>query len=146
MSNAHDNEALEEFIEISPEEEGWVTVFVGSLDNCRERLKELEYAGVPSIILKYEEIANAMGPPALQLKVREEDIEDVSDIFREIWEEVLVLEGVGDHVNDVIDLSADTIICPGCQTETDTVTEEGECPECGLFLGLPEEFEEAERP
>ena len=131
----------EEIIEIDPEEEDLVTVFVGDLNNCRERLHELAEEGVPSIIVAYEEVISSMGPPVLQLLVRKEDIEDVAEIFAEIWEEVLDTEGIGDVVNDVIDLSADTIVCPGCQTETDEVTEEGECPECGLFLGLPEEAE-----
>ncbi len=144
MSEEIDGEVLEEIIEIDPEVDELVTVFIGDLNNCRERLHDLAEEGIPSVIMVYEEVINSMGPPVLQLQVRKTDIEDVAEIFAELWEEVLDTEGIGEVGNDVIDFSADTIICPGCQTEISEVTEEGECPECGLFLGLPEEDESEE--
>lgn len=144
MTKFIENEAemMDEIIELDPEQDDLVTVFLGDLQNCRERLEELAEEGIPSVIVAYEDHISAMGPPVLQLLVRREDIEDVADIFREIWEEVLDTEGVTTTASDIIDFSQDTIICPGCQSEISEVTEEGACPECELFLGFPEEAEE----
>ncbi len=130
---------IEEIIELDPENDDLVTVFISDLQNCRERLEELHEEGIPSVIVAFEDHISAMGPPVLQLLVRREDIEDVAEIFKEIWEEVLDTEGVTTTTSDVIDFSQDTIVCPGCETEISEVTEEGECPECGLFLGFPDE-------
>lgn len=138
-----EEEVLEEIIEIDPEKDDLVAVFMGDLHNCRERLHELAEEGIPSLVTGANDVVNDMGPPVLQLLVRREDIEDVAEIFAELWEEVLEVEGIGDTVSDAIDLNADTIVCPGCQTEISELTAEGECPECGLFLGLPDDDEEA---
>jgi hypothetical protein len=120
-----------------------VTVFLGDLSTCRERLRVLEEEGIPAVIVgSLEGEIPDVGAPILQLRVMREDIPDVVDVFQEIWKEILNLEGVEDPVEALVDLSQDTVICPGCQSEISEVTEDGECPVCGLFLGFPPEEEE----
>lgn len=151
MSDKHaiEEEQIEDVLEeIDPELDELVAVFVGDLHNCRERLYELEQEGIPSIIIgQMEGGVFESGPPVLELCVRKEDLEDVAEIFEEIWEEILDTEGV-DNGSDspAIDFSKDTVVCPGCQSEISEVTEEGECIECGLFLGFPDEGEEEDEP
>ena len=123
-------------------EEDLVTVFMGDLYNCRERLNILEEHEISSIITgELEGIQDDLGAPTLSLQIKREDLEQVITIFNEVWEEILEVEGIEDAEASVLDFSADVIVCPGCQTETDEVTEDGECPECGLFLGFPEDFD-----
>lgn len=127
---------------IEPDEEDLITIFVGDLYNCRERERILEREGIASIIVGPTDGRVAdLGPPVLQLQIRREDIQDTVEIFEEEWQEILDIEGL-DAQEDVIDLNQDTIVCPGCGTEISEVTEEGECTECGLFLGLPDDEEE----
>lgn len=138
-----EEKVLKDIVTINPDIDDLVTVFIGDLHNCRERLHELAEEKIPSIIVAYSDVVNEVGPPVLQLQVRREDLEDVADVFAEIWEEVLDTEGLDTSRSDVVDLSQDTITCPGCGSEVSELTEDGECPECGLFLGLPEEREAA---
>ncbi len=119
-----------------------ITVFVGDLYNCRERLNILEENEIPAVITgDLDGIYQDVGQPVFSLEVRRSDVEDVIEIFNEVWEEILEIEGITDVDEAIIDLNADVIVCPGCQTETSEVTEDGECPHCGLFLGFPEDFE-----
>ena len=125
--------------EIDPEEDDVVTVFVGDLHNCRERLAILADENIPSLIAgDVEGMISEYGPPVLTLQVRREDMEDVVEIFEEVWLETLDLEGL-DVDEAIVDLSSDSIVCPGCQSVIDEVTADGECPECSLYLGFPEE-------
>jgi len=129
---------------LDPTREDLITIFIGDLHNCRERKRILEEEGIPSVLVgDLEGTIPDAGIPILSLRVEEEDIEDVRDIFEELWQETLDLEGLQED-NSVIDLNQDVITCPGCQTELTEVTEEGLCPECGLFLGLPEEEDDGE--
>lgn len=136
--------------EIDLDKDEFVIVFQGDLFNCRERMTFLEEEEIPCQIIGVEETLSQDGmPPVMQLVVLKEDIEDVVAIFAEVWKETLDREGLdADQIQqlkeDVVDLNAETIICPGCQTEISEVTEEGECIECGLFLGLPEDEVEEE--
>lgn len=145
MSDVFQSEhgVVEDIIQLDPETDDLVTVFIGDLNNCRERLHELAEEKIPSIIVAYSDVVSAMGPPTLQLQVLREDLPDVAKVFAEIWEEVLDTEGLHVSGPDVIDFSQDTIVCPGCESELSELTEDGECPECGLFLGLPEDIEAA---
>jgi hypothetical protein len=120
--------------------EEMVTVFLGDLQNCRERLITLEEYDIPAVIVgDIEGEVPAQGPPTLELRVYREDIEAVVELFQQIWQETLAFAGLEAPPDQIVDLSQDTVVCPGCQTEISEVTDEGECPECGLFLGFPPE-------
>ena len=116
-----------------------ITVFIGDLFNCRERKRTLEEEHIDAFVSgDVEGLVSELGPPILRLQVKKEDIEDVIEIFQDEWQEVLTTEGLQDKETDAMDFSQESITCPGCQTETTEVTEDGECPTCGLFLGFPE--------
>ncbi len=124
------------------EREEWVTVFTGDLHNCKERLEILQEEGIEAIVEgDIEDSVQEVGVPIFQLKVQKKDLEEVAEIFAEIWEEILETEGIGEISDEIVDLSKDKVICPGCKSEIEEVTEDGECPECGLFLGFPPEEE-----
>jgi hypothetical protein len=135
MSDNHDTPELDEA----------VIVFQGDLFNCRERLRVLHEEEVHAEIIGAEGAVVVDGMPTMMnIIVPREDLELTIEIFADIWQETLSSEGlqedeISELSGDVIDFSQDTIICPGCRTELSEVTEDGECPECGLFLGLPED-------
>ncbi len=120
-----------------------LTVFVGDLYSCKERLETLEEEGIEAVVEMSPQDAEGV-PPLFELKVKREDLEEVAEIFAEIWEEILKVEGITEQTDGIIDLSQETVTCPGCLSVIDCVTEDGECPECGLFLGLPDEENPAE--
>lgn len=116
-----------------------VTVFIGTLDNCKERHHILAEANIPSLISRdVEGLIDEMGPPVLALQVDEEDIQAVIDIFEEVWDESLDIEGLQVQNPGLIDLDEETIECPGCGSIVEELLD-GECPECGLFLGVPDD-------
>ncbi len=124
--------------------EEMVTVFLGDLQNCRERLLTLEEHEIPAVIVgELEGEVLEQGPPTLELRVYREDLEAVVAVFQQIWQETLAISGLEATPDNVVDLSQDTVVCPGCQTEIAEVTADGECPECGLFLGFPPEDDDA---
>ncbi|MCB9639044.1 MAG: hypothetical protein H6727_09145 [Myxococcales bacterium] len=125
--------------------EEMVTVFIGDLQNCRERLLALEEHEIPAVVVgDVDGTVPEQGAPVLELRVYREDLEDVIDLFEQLWQETLELSGLEAQHDGVVDLSQDIVVCPGCQSEISEVTAEGECPECGLFLGFPPEDEESE--
>lgn len=134
----------------SPEtQEEWIVVFQSDLFTCRERLAVLLEEEINAQIIAAEDVRHDGMPTYMQVIVLQEDIEEVVEIFAEIWKETLSTEGLDESeiqqvAEDVVDLSQDTVICPGCQKEISEITEDGECIECGLFLGFPDEEDEEE--
>lgn len=68
--------------------------------------------------------------------VAKDDIERVRELFQEHFAASLEREGVGGGLQtEAVDLNADEVQCPAC-THVGPL-EDGECADCGLFLGIP---------
>ena len=122
-----------------------IYIFGGQLEECQSRARIFAEEDVFTEI-EYDEAATQQiggAFPVFVLKAHLDDKELIQEIMEDIWQEALVLNGLSEDTA-VVDLTADTVICPGCQTEITELTEEGECPECFLFLGFPPEEDDTE--
>ena len=138
-----DDELLELEKRLASEE--LTPVFAGDLDNCKTRNRVLAEHGIPALITgDLEATETETLSPYMYVQCATEDVEDVAAIFQELWNESLSTEGIQVDEADAVDMEAEEIECPGCSTVISELTVEGECPECGLFLGYDEEVEEEE--
>ena len=143
LEAVNDDELLELERRLASEE--LTPVFAGDLENCKARYQVLGEHGIPSLItgdLEAKETETLS--PYMYLQCATEDVEDVAAIFQDLWNESLTLEGIEVDEVDAVDMEAEEIECPGCSTLISELTVEGECPECGLFLGYDEEEEPEE--
>ncbi len=122
-----------------------IYIFGGSLEECQSRARVFLKEDVVTEMEYDEEATQQIGGafPVFVLRANMDDKELIQEIMEDIWEEALVLNGMSTDVA-VVDLTQDTIVCPGCTTEISELTEEGECTECFLFLGFPPDEEEEE--
>lgn len=143
----------EEIIAAMSDEE-LVTVFEGPLAALRPVHDKLLAAGIPAALREGEELKTEMGLfIKLSLVVRKDDVTRVAELVGEEYRESLAREGLLDDTMDR-HLGADragggngagdqgeggeepaetTPACPACGCTEPLV--DGECPECGLFLG-----------
>ena len=70
------------------------------------------------------------------LFVPEASIESCREFIDRMQKETIAREGLEDYEAPLLDYSKEEISCPACGTVCSSKLEE--CPECGLFLGLPE--------
>ena len=119
-----------------------ITIYGGQLEECQSRARVFA-EGVVTEIAVDEAATQQIGGafPVFVLRAHADDQELIREIMEDIWQEALELNGLADDA-PVVDLTADTVICPGCQTEISELTEDGECTECFLFLGFPPEEDE----
>jgi uncharacterized protein YbaR (Trm112 family) len=108
-----------------------------SLTACRELEAALLDAGIDCYTHVEEADADvALGSAAaLQYAVvfAQDAIEDAKAAMKERFQEMVESEGFGQLQTDPIDLEAEEVTCPACGT-TGPLSD-GECAECGLFLG-----------
>jgi rubrerythrin len=74
-----------------------------------------------------------------KVEILEADLERAKQVLGERWRAALETEGIGapEAGEAVLDAGAETV-CPACGHKfvaKDSTT--AECPECGLFLGVP---------
>ncbi|MFH2007040.1 MAG: hypothetical protein ABI333_10685 [bacterium] len=139
-------EALtDEEIFASMSEEELISVARGGLDGCREIQQMLLENQIPAIIRKVEDVVVEAGHfLALEVLIRAEDSVRKDTLFRQEWAESMRRDGLasgaltfalaGDAEPLEEDEESDGVpACPACgSTEP---LEDGECPDCGLFLG-----------
>ena len=127
---------------VIPDEKA-IYIYGGQLEECQSRARVFAEEGVVTAIEFDEAATHQIGGafPVFVLRAHADDQELIREIMEDIWQEALELNGLADNA-PVVDLTADTVICPGCQTEISELTEEGECPECFLFLGFPPDEDE----
>jgi len=65
--------------------------------------------------------------------IAQDQIETVKDAMKDRFAAMLESEGFGSLQTDAIDLESEEVTCPACSTTAALVN--GECAECGLFLG-----------
>jgi hypothetical protein len=80
------------------------------------------------------DILGATGEKKYMVLIKPSDIERAKSALEGQFSDQVAKEGVGHYVRDVIDLASDIITCPACG-ETNALNH-GECPACGLFLGV----------
>lgn len=124
-------------------EEELVSVFEGPLQALKPVQTRLLEAGIPAALRQGEELKTEMGLfIKLQLVVRKDDLEKVAGLVGEEYRENLRREGLLDVAtseglehpqSDASEETDGDLACPACGC-TDPLVE-GECPECGIFLG-----------
>ncbi len=67
--------------------------------------------------------------------VARDDVEAVGTFLKERFAGMIAEEGQGTFNTEAVDLEAEVVTCPACGHSGALV--DGECPECGLMLGLP---------
>jgi hypothetical protein len=132
-------------------EEELATVFEGPLASLRPVQEKLLEAGIPAALRQGEELKTEMGLfIKLSLVVRKEDLPRLIELLGEEYREDLAREGLLGDAPDQMDHPEDpdheegsgnpdgpgegkALACPACGCTEPLV--DGECPDCGLFLG-----------
>lgn len=115
-----------------------VAIVHAGLPACREIERALLEAGVPCFIEANAEEGEPMAAGAMKVgvMVAEDDLARVGAIMKARFEGLVAQEGIGSFKTDAIDLSAAEIECPACGHKG--ALKNGECADCGLFLGAPD--------
>jgi hypothetical protein len=117
-----------------------IMVTEGPLDTTREIRDVLEAGGVPTRLSGKDEGED--GPPMhmrFKVEIVRDDLQKAAEVMGERWNHFLAAEGTaaGETKEAVLADGAETQ-CPACgYAFTPQSTETAECPECGLFLGVP---------
>ena len=113
-----------------------VIIAVSTLEPCREMRNELLQAGIPCMIVADDgdETAELMNMhERFRVVVAEEDLDRVSEQMAGRFQNMVQREGLVDEVA-VAEVQDDgAVLCPACGHSAQLV--DGECAECGLFLG-----------
>lgn len=79
------------------------------------------------------------GGPKLELVINAEEVERaVKVIETEFKHSVDVESDSGERCERMLDLEAESLVCPAC--DANIPGGQTECPECGLYVGVPEDF------
>lgn len=115
-----------------------VAVVSSSLAACREVERALLDAKIPCFLSTDtgEDEALQTGAMKVGVMVAEEDLPRIADVMKAGFESLLAKEGRGTFKTEAIDVAADEVSCPACGHTGALVN--GECADCGLFLGAPE--------
>lgn len=123
-------------------EDELVPAFEGPLQALRPLQEKLLAAGIPAAMRQGEELTTEHGLfIKLELVVRKSDIDRVAEVLGEENRKALEREGLSVHVvplrspeaEEEDEAGEESLACPACGCTEPLV--EGECPECGLFLG-----------
>ena len=116
-----------------------VAAIHASLQACREVERALLDAGIPCMLGTDIEEGEALaaGPMKIGVMVAEDDLARVTEVMKQRFEVLVAQEGVGAFRTEAIDVAADEVQCPACGHHGPLSN--GECSDCGLFLGVPEE-------
>jgi hypothetical protein len=108
------------------------------LSACREVEAALLDAGVPCMLGTDTEDGEPLAAGAMKIgvMVAEDDLARVSAVMKARFEALVAQEGIGQFRTDAIDVTAAEVTCPACGHTGALVN--GECADCGLFLGEPE--------
>ncbi len=114
-----------------------VAAIHASLSACREIEAALLEAGIPCVLSADAEEGEPLAAGAMKIgvMVAEDDLAGVSAVMKARFEALIAKEGVGQFRTDAIDVTAAEVTCPACGF-TGALTN-GECADCGLFLGEP---------
>ena len=114
------------------------TIVHAGLQACREIERALLEAGIPCFLDANAEEGEALALGALKVGVvvAEDDVVRVGALMKARFEGLVAKEGIGSFNTEAIDLSAAEIACPACSHKGPL--KNGECADCGLFLGAPE--------
>ena len=111
-----------------------------SLTACRELEAALLDAGIDCYTHVEEADTDvALGSAAAlhyAVLFSQDALEAAKAAMKERFQEMVESEGFGQLQTDPIDLEADEVTCPACGTTG--ALQDGECGECGLFLGAME--------
>ncbi|MEW5855442.1 MAG: hypothetical protein AB2A00_42105 [Myxococcota bacterium] len=111
----------------------------GGVDAAMEIRDLLLDGGVMARIVGKEE--NEDVPPMharFRVEIAEEDREKAQQVLGEQWAQVVAAEGTDARDAKEAVLDGSETECPACGTKfTPAKPETAECPECGLFLGVP---------
>jgi hypothetical protein len=115
-----------------------VAAIHASLSACREVEAALLDAGVPCMLGTDTEDGEPLAAGAMKIgvMVAEDDLARVSAVMKARFEALVAQEGIGQFRTDAIDVTAAEVTCPACGHTGALVN--GECADCGLFLGEPE--------
>jgi hypothetical protein len=114
----------------------------GSLAHCREIEKVLAKSFVSCAVypMKLSADANATLGSTSDMKymllIRECDVLKAKDALEGKFHDEVMKEGKGAFSKSAVDLSQEEVACPAC--EHVGALSSGECKNCGLFLGAPE--------
>ncbi len=114
-----------------------------NLDALKGLKKLLCNNGIANIIMRSGDGGCSTGcSPVLDLVVAEEDVPAVLELmdreFRGLVGTVSENTKDSERLDRVVNLEAERMVCPACDEEIPAGA--GECPSCGLFVGIPEEF------
>jgi len=114
-----------------------VAVVHASLQACREIEGALLDAGIPCILQTDTEDGDVLAPGAMKIGVvvAEDDVPRVTQLMKSRFEALIKREGVGTFRTEAIDVGAAEVECPACGHKGPL--KNGECADCGLFLGEP---------
>ena len=114
------------------------TILHAGLSACREIERALLESGIPCYLDANAEEGDPLAPGALKVGVvvAEDDVGRVGALMKARFQELIAKEGVGAFNTEAIDLSASEVECPACGHKGPL--KDGECADCGLFLGAPE--------
>jgi hypothetical protein len=114
-----------------------VPIVHAGLSACREIERALLEQGVPCFLDASADEGDLGAPGALKVGVliAEDDLARAGAVLRARFEGLVAQEGIGSFKTEAIDLSADEVECPACGHKG--ALKDGECADCGLFLGAP---------
>lgn len=114
------------------------TIVQAGLPACREIERALLEAGITCFLDANAEEGEALAPGVLKVGVvvAEDDVPRVGALLKARFEGLIAKEGVGSFNTEAIDLTAAEVACPACGHTG--ALKNGECADCGLFLGAPE--------
>ena len=109
------------------------------LDACREIERELLDNQIPAYVAGITTDDAALGSANVSrfsVVIATEDLAKASAFLKGRFEALAAQEGIGSLSAEAIDLSDEIITCPACGHQGPL--SEGNCADCGLFLGAPE--------
>lgn len=111
------------------------TVVQASLAACREIERALLDAGIPAMLRTENEEGEALSAGTLKIGVvvADDDLARVGVVMKSRFEALIRKEGVGAFKTEAIDVAAAEVECPACGHKGPL--KNGECADCGLFLG-----------
>jgi len=112
----------------------------GPMAMVREAQRLFEAQGVQTRVVAEEEKPELGGThQVFRLEIVREDLERARKVVGDRWKEFVEAEGLtpGEAKDVVLAAGAETE-CPACTTRfTPANPDTAECPDCGLFLGVP---------
>lgn len=111
-----------------------------ALQQCRELEKILYKANISCAVfpVNLDQSSATLGSTSsmnYRVVIRVSDVLAAQEAMRGHFYAQVLKEGQGDLMREAVDLSQDSITCPAC-LETGSL-KDGECPHCGLALGVP---------